>query len=69
MTCRPTPTVAALGRVISGGTSTVTSWAGCTRQASRQPARSWSAVKARWSSRLTGTLPPVTWILHFLQVP
>src|SRR5215467_371871 len=69
MTWRPTPTVAAFGLVTSGGTSICRSPTACARQASRQPSRSSSGENARSSSGEAGTLPPVTLILHFLQVP
>jgi hypothetical protein len=44
MTCRPTPTVAAFGRVVSGGTSTWVSRVAMVRQASRQPSLISAAV-------------------------
>ena len=69
MTCRPTPTVAAFGRVTSGGTSTRRSCSARARQASRHPARSSSGLNARGSSRDTGTSPSTTRIRHFLHVP
>ena len=69
MTCRPTPTVAALGRVVSGGTSTAVSCVAIVRQASRQPCFSSSAVYAR-TSRLDGTgASSAILIRHFLHVP
>src|SRR5215469_10888639 len=69
MTCLPTPTVAALGLVDSGGTMTSRSELAAARQASRQPARSSSGEKARASTLDGGTAPPVICTLHFLQVP
>ena len=69
ITCRPTPTVAALGRVVSGGTSTARSRVACTRQPSRQPSASCSVVKVRTSCRVIGTWPPSTRTLHLWQVP
>ncbi len=69
MTWRPTPTVAAFGRVVSGGTSISRSLSATARQASRQPARSSSGLNARTSISDTGALPVRTRTLHFLQVP
>ncbi len=69
ITWRPTPTSAALGRVWSGGTSITRSSRAAARQASRQPSRSSSALKARGSTSPTGTSPSTTRTLHFLQVP
>ena len=64
------PTVAALGRVVSGGTSTARSRVAWTRQPSRQPSASWPAVKVRSSWRVTGTsASEVIWIRHLWQVP
>ena len=47
ITWRPTPTVAAFGRVCSGGTCSARSLVACTRQASRHPSRSSSGENAR----------------------
>ena len=69
MTWRPTPAIAALGRVCSGGTSTTRSSRAAARQASRQPSRSSSGVNARGSIVEIGTSPETTRTLHFLQVP
>ena len=69
ITWRPTPTSAALGRVCSGGTSITSSPRDGARHASRQPARSSSALNARGSTAETGTSPSSTRTLHFLQVP
>ena len=69
MTCLPTPTVAAFGRVVSGGTWMRRSQVAFAMQASRQPSASWSGSKARESSRPTGTVPSSTCTLHFLHVP
>ena len=68
ITCRPTPTVAALGRVSSGGTSTVRSVVAWTRQASRQPSSSWSGEKVFSSCRVIAA-DGVTRTLHLWQVP
>src|SRR5690242_13966966 len=69
MTCRPTPTSAALGRVCSGGTSISRSSVAAARQASRQPPLSSSIVNARGSTVSMGTEPLRTRTLHFLHVP
>ena len=69
MTWRPTPTVAALGRVVSGGTSICRSVLACAMQASRQPDLSSSGLKARTSRREMGTEPSMMRTLHFLHVP
>ena len=69
MTWRPTPTVAALGRVTSGGTSILVSVVASARQASRQPSRSSSGLNARMSSAVGGAAPSSTRTLHFLHVP
>ena len=70
ITCRPTPTVAALGRVVSGGTSTV-EVAG--RRAPGRPAasrrRAGSRVKVRTSWREIGACRTSTRTLHLWQVP
>ena len=66
---RPTPTVAAFGRVTSGGTSTRRSVATWTRQARRHPPRSSSVEKARVSSDEIGALPSSTFTLHLRHVP
>src|SRR6478609_3839669 len=64
------PTVAAFGRVVSGGTSTARSRVAWTRHPSRQPSESWPVVKVRASCRVTGTsTSEVIWILHLWQVP
>ena len=69
MTCLPTPTVAAFGRVVSGGTSIATFATGRTMQASRQPALISSAENARKSNFVGSLSPSVTLIRHFLHVP
>ena len=69
ITWRPTPTSAAFGRVCSGGTSITRSPRAGARHASRQPARSSSALNARGSTLETGTSPSSTRTLHFLHVP
>ena len=69
ITCRPTPTSAAFGRVCSGGTSITSSPRAGARHASRQPSRSSSGVNARGSTEETGTSPSTTRTLHFLHVP
>ena len=69
MTCRPTPTVAALGRVVSGGTSTVVSRVARVRQASRQPSLSSVAVYALMSRLVGAGASSAILIRHFLQVP
>ncbi len=69
MTWRPTPTVEALGRVTSGGTSSPRSRVALTRQASRQPSPTCSSEKVRRSWRVTGALPDVTRTRHLRQVP
>src|ERR1039458_10457961 len=69
MTLRPTPTVAALGRVASGGTSTCKLVTTSTRQASRHPARSSSVENARVSSEEMGAVPSRIWTLHLRHVP
>ena len=68
ITWRPTPTVAALGRVVSGGTSTARSRVALTRQASRQPSSSCSRLNVFTSCRVIG-LVPSTRTLHLWQVP
>src|SRR5580692_975509 len=69
MTWRPTPTVAAFGRVVSGGTSTTVSLVAGVRQASRQPSAS-SALVYALMSRLDGAGgSSAILIRHFLQVP
>ena len=69
ITCRPTPTVAALGRVTSGGTSTFEVALACARHARRQPSSSSAGVKARASSGPAGTSPWSIRTRHFLHVP
>ena len=69
ITWRPTPTVAAFGRVVSGGTSTLRSRVAWTRHASRQPWAIWSGEKVRTSCRVIGTVSPSTRTLHLWQVP
>ena len=71
ITCRPTPTVAALGCVVRGGTSTPRSRVADTRHASRHPSSSCSGENVRSSWRETGMSRPsdVTRILHLWQVP
>ncbi len=69
ITCRPTPTSAAFGRVCSGGTSTVRSSCADERHASRQPAFSSSTENARGSTELSGAWPETIRTLHFLHVP
>ena len=68
ITCRPTPTVAALGRVVSGGTSTLRSWVAVARQASRQPAPSSLGENVRRSCREIGVCTSRR-TLHLWQVP
>src|SRR6187397_1176371 len=69
ITCRPTPTSAALGRVCSGGTSITSSPRAGARHASRQPPASSSGVNALGSTVETGSSPSTTRTLHFLHVP
>src|ERR1700733_8241830 len=69
MTCRPTPTVAAFGRVVSGGTSTWVACVGRVRQASRQPSLISWAVYALMSRLVGAGASPAILIRHFLQVP
>ena len=69
ITWRPTPTVAALGRVVSGGTSTFRSRVALTRQASRQPAPICSVVNVFTSCRVIGSASPSIFTLHLWQVP
>ena len=68
ITWRPTPTVAALGRVISGGTSTARSRVAWTRQASRQPLVELLGLNVRTSWRVIGVAAS-TRTLHLWQVP
>src|SRR6478609_7581319 len=64
------PTVAALGLVVSGGTSTARSRVAWSRQPRRQPSASWPAVKVRTSWRVIGVaLSEVTRMRHLWQVP
>jgi hypothetical protein len=69
ITCRPTPTVAAFGRVVNAGTSTEISLAVRTKQAKRQPSLISVSVNARKSNFDGSTSPLVTLIRHFLHVP
>ncbi len=69
MTCLPTPTVAAFGRVVSAGTSIEISSVERTMQAKRQPELISSAEKALKSNFEGSICPDVTLIRHFLQVP
>ena len=68
MTCRPTPTVAALGRVTRGGTTTSWSRVAWTRHASRQPVSSSPGLNVRASCRVTGVAGE-TRTLHLWHVP
>src|SRR5580693_10618808 len=69
MTWRPTPTVAAFGRVVSGGTSTTVSLVAGVRQASRHPSASSALVYALMSRLDGGGGSSAILIRHFLQVP
>jgi hypothetical protein len=64
ITCRPTPTVAALGRVVSGGTSTFRSRVALTKHASRQPSAICSVLNVLTSCRVIGSASPSTFTLH-----
>ncbi len=68
ITWRPTPTVAALGRVVSGGTSTLRSWVAVARQARRQPPASSVGENVRRSWREIGVCTSSR-TLHLWQVP
>ena len=69
MTLRPTPTVAAFGRVTRAGTSTRRSLTTSTRQARRQPSRSSAVENARVSSDVIGAAPSRIRTLHLRHVP
>ena len=69
ITWRPTPTVAAFGRVTSGGTSIRRSVTACALQASRHPSASSCGENARASTAEAGTSPASIRTRHFLHVP
>ena len=72
ITWRPTPTVAALGRVVRAGTVTPRSPVACTRHASRQPLSISPAENVRTSCRVIAAATPLrgaTCTLHLRQVP